>query len=239
MRQLKQFLRKRKADMLWCGDCECRTLKCWREANCICDDNASPVPPTPTPTTYTVTITANDSDMGSVDTRELIVEEGTSITTNNNVLTIDTVNITATAVAWYNFSAWTDSNWNALPATITWDLSILAVFETAAENFTITVDAIDMPEWTTVLLGTWESEEQEEITLPYDIEVPWWETVTGTANLGGAVDWSSYNIDFILPEWVEAEWTWESNPAELDEYWNFYDISFDNTFTAVFTEPGD
>lgn len=44
MRALKTFLRKRKADMLWCGDCECRTLKCWREANCICDD-VSPVPP--------------------------------------------------------------------------------------------------------------------------------------------------------------------------------------------------
>ena len=46
MRALKTFLRKRKADMLWCGDCECRTLKCWREANCICDD-VSPVPPVP------------------------------------------------------------------------------------------------------------------------------------------------------------------------------------------------
>lgn len=52
-RQLKQFLRKRKAEMLACGDCECRTLKCRREATCECvngDTNPEPTPePTPTP----------------------------------------------------------------------------------------------------------------------------------------------------------------------------------------------
>ena len=129
MRALKTFLRKRKADMLWCGDCECRTLKCWREANCICADNSNaPVPPTPTPTTYTVTIASNDSDMWSVDTEELIVEEGASITTNNNILTIDTVDVTATAETWYSFSNWTDEGWNTLPATVTWDITIVANF---------------------------------------------------------------------------------------------------------------
>lgn len=36
MRALKTFMRNRKADMLWCGPCECRTLQCWRYANENC-----------------------------------------------------------------------------------------------------------------------------------------------------------------------------------------------------------
>lgn len=36
MRQLKTFMRNRKAEMLWCGPCECRTLQCWRYANENC-----------------------------------------------------------------------------------------------------------------------------------------------------------------------------------------------------------
>lgn len=41
MRQLKTFMRNRKAEMLWCGPCECRTLQCWRYANenCGCGEN--------------------------------------------------------------------------------------------------------------------------------------------------------------------------------------------------------
>ena len=115
--------------MLWCGDCECRTLKCWREANCICTDGSNaPVPPTPTPATYTATITSNDATMWTVDENSLIVEYWTTISENDNVLTIDTVNVTATAETWYSFSSWTDGDWNALPATITWDITIIANF---------------------------------------------------------------------------------------------------------------
>lgn len=38
MRQLKTFMRKRKEDILWCGDCSCYTLQCWRnsDVNCGC-----------------------------------------------------------------------------------------------------------------------------------------------------------------------------------------------------------
>lgn len=46
MRQLKTMLRARKAQMLWCGDCECRTLlarKCANE-NCNCGENKSWLP---------------------------------------------------------------------------------------------------------------------------------------------------------------------------------------------------
>ena len=47
MRQLKNFLRHRKAQMLAC-DCGCRTLKCWRENACDCAGwGDSPTPPTP------------------------------------------------------------------------------------------------------------------------------------------------------------------------------------------------
>ena len=40
MRQLKQMLRARKAQMLGCWKCECLTLKCWRENDefCNCGD---------------------------------------------------------------------------------------------------------------------------------------------------------------------------------------------------------
>jgi hypothetical protein len=43
MRQLKTFMRNRKAEMLWCGPCECRTLQCWRYANenCGCGDSST------------------------------------------------------------------------------------------------------------------------------------------------------------------------------------------------------
>lgn len=42
MRQLKTFMRNRKAEMLWCGPCECRTLQCWRYANenCGCGEKS-------------------------------------------------------------------------------------------------------------------------------------------------------------------------------------------------------
>ena len=43
MRQLKTFMRNRKAEMLWCGPCVCRTLQCWRYAseNCWCGEGAT------------------------------------------------------------------------------------------------------------------------------------------------------------------------------------------------------
>ena len=46
MRALKTFMRNRKAEMLWCGPCECRTLQCWRYANenCGCGEGKSSLP---------------------------------------------------------------------------------------------------------------------------------------------------------------------------------------------------
>lgn len=50
MRQIKTYMRNRKKDMLACGDCVCRTMKCWREANANCNcggEWSEPTPPTP------------------------------------------------------------------------------------------------------------------------------------------------------------------------------------------------
>ena len=77
---------------------------------------------------YTVIIASNDATMWIVDESSLIVEYWTALSENGNVLTIDTVDVTATAEAWYSFSSWTDGDWNALPATITWDITIIANF---------------------------------------------------------------------------------------------------------------
>ena len=46
MRQLKTMLRARKAQMLWCGPCECLTLKCWRENDeyCNCGESKTSLP---------------------------------------------------------------------------------------------------------------------------------------------------------------------------------------------------
>ena len=43
MRQLKTFMRNRKEDILWCGNCSCYTLQCWRnsDVNCGCWGNSA------------------------------------------------------------------------------------------------------------------------------------------------------------------------------------------------------
>ena len=46
MRQLKNFLRKKK-NMWNCNDDCCVLLKCWRESTCDCEDWGTPVPPEP------------------------------------------------------------------------------------------------------------------------------------------------------------------------------------------------
>ena len=55
MRQLKTFMKNRKESILWCGDCSCYTLQCWRnsDVNCGCwgwvvqELEVMPVPDTP------------------------------------------------------------------------------------------------------------------------------------------------------------------------------------------------
>lgn len=54
MRQLKTFMKNRKESILWCGDCSCYTLQCWRnsDVNCGCwwavqELEIMPIPDTP------------------------------------------------------------------------------------------------------------------------------------------------------------------------------------------------
>jgi len=86
---------------------------------------------------YTVTIQSNDTDYGTVDESSVTVDYGTAISANNNVLTIGTTDITATAETGYQFSSW-----GTLPATVTETLTITATFQ--AEWYTITFTPWDM-----------------------------------------------------------------------------------------------
>lgn len=70
-RQLKQFLRKRKAEMLACGDCECRTLKCRREATCECVNGDTNPEPTPEPTTPTIEFENHEPDATNISIVEM------------------------------------------------------------------------------------------------------------------------------------------------------------------------
>lgn len=179
MRQLKSFM-KAKKPMWRCGECECLTLKCWKENDAFCncgtssegpgveyvfkdwdgtvlkkwsiDEWATPkAPADPTrewytfiwwepevwplavDTTYvaqyeinqyTINITVNDSTMWSVDTNQLVIAYGTTISENANVLSFWEVDITATPEDWYIFTGR-----GVLPETVTWNMDIIATFD--------------------------------------------------------------------------------------------------------------
>lgn len=190
MRQLKNLM-KAKKPMWRCGECECITLKCWRDNDEFCncgtsseglgveyvfknrngtilkkwsiDEWATPkAPADPTreataeytytfagwdpevgpiseDTVYTATyssevneyyieIESNDVGMWAVDVGYVEAPYWTPISAEGNVLTIWETTITATAGEGYAFSSWADGDWNALPATITWDITIIANF---------------------------------------------------------------------------------------------------------------
>ena len=85
---------------------------------------------------YDISIAPNDNDYWTVDESSITnVPYGTKISidaeTNNLVIgeweTATTV--TGTPAEWYNLVNWTDDLWEALPATLSGDLSIVAVFE--------------------------------------------------------------------------------------------------------------
>lgn len=80
-----------------------------------------------TPRNYTVTIGVSPEWAGTVDTQQVTVAYGTEISSSNNVLTIGSNTITATAWSGYGFSSW-----GTLPATVTEDLTITATFEATA-----------------------------------------------------------------------------------------------------------
>lgn len=85
---------------------------------------------------YDINISANDGDYGTVSKSSIDnMPYGTKIAINeqDHTLVIGEgeyeVVVTGTPAEWYNLVDWTDDQWEALPATLSWDLSIVAVFE--------------------------------------------------------------------------------------------------------------
>lgn len=87
---------------------------------------------------YTVTIASNDETYWTVDVASVTASYGDSISAASNVLTIWETTITATALEGYEFSSWTDWEWQSLPATVSGELSVKAVFEAEPEPETPT-----------------------------------------------------------------------------------------------------
>lgn len=128
-RLVKEWMKAKKG--ICSSDCECLTITWWRcyaeEHLCNCGDWWSTPPVPPTPTTYTVTITTNDDTYGTVDVNTVEVEWWTSISALDNVLTVWTTDITATAEAGYTFDWWT-VDWWALPSVVDDDITVVANF---------------------------------------------------------------------------------------------------------------
>ena len=129
-RALKQFMKLKKG---YCArqECECRTIAAWRDYEnhpeyCWCGDEWNPVPPTPT--TYTVKFQSNNNSYGTVSPKKVEVEPGTSITIEDNIITIGEETITATAEEWYAFTRWTVRWGGNMPATVEGDMTIVARF---------------------------------------------------------------------------------------------------------------
>ena len=94
---------------------------------------------------YDITISTDPaSGYGTVNTSSMNdVEEGTAISTSSNTLTIGETTITATKTAddaqyTYAFTSWTDNSGNALPATLTDDLTVVAHFTRTPNSYTLT-----------------------------------------------------------------------------------------------------
>lgn len=81
---------------------------------------------------YTVTFTPNDATYGSVSPASVTADYGTSITLSNDdgtIIYIGETTVTATAEDGYTFINYQLSGGESLPATVTEDLSIEAVFD--------------------------------------------------------------------------------------------------------------
>lgn len=74
-----------------------------------------------------VTIAVNDDTMWSVNTNQLIVDSGVSISEEANILTVWDNVVEATPEDWYVLEARSDH-----PETVTWDMTITAMFGTGA-----------------------------------------------------------------------------------------------------------
>lgn len=94
---------------------------------------------------YAVTITVNNAEWGSVDLAYVLVERGTEISIEDNVLHVGTFSITATpneptAQYTFRFSGWTGI---PLDGRVVQDLTITANFTATVNQYTVTITVND------------------------------------------------------------------------------------------------
>ena len=98
---------------------------------------------------YTVTIQPNDLTYGTVDVATVTVDYGTSISVNDNVLTIGNNTITATpstATAQYTYSF---DEWSPSSGTVEGTMTVTATFLRTVNQYTVTI-VVNEPNWGTV-----------------------------------------------------------------------------------------
>ena len=85
---------------------------------------------------YTISIAPNDADLGAVSESSVAnVPYGTKISVDEETGALvigeweTATTVTGTPAEWYGLVNWTDDLWEALPATLSGDLSVVAVFE--------------------------------------------------------------------------------------------------------------
>ena len=167
---------------------------------------------------YEIEIHSNNTEYGTVSAAAVSnLPYGTAITASENVLTIGSTDVTATAsenTAKYSYSF---KEWSGIPAggTVTADIAITAVFERVAQKYTVTFE------------GNFEgSEYSESITETYGSKyiIPTEEpkrtgyTFHGwyTNSTGGTKITSDSVVDITSDTTLYAQWTPESYTITYD-----------------------
>ena len=125
---------------------------------------------------HTVTIASNNAEYGTVDKASISdVEDGEAITVSENTLTLNGTTVTATAKAedglfTYAFDGWTDNAGNALPSTVSGELTIRANF-TRSTKTSITLNESGTDEYYTAFKSEYwgtEGEKAKTVTATYN-----------------------------------------------------------------------
>ena len=88
---------------------------------------------------YTVSIQTNNAEYGTVDVDSVIVEYGTAITVDKNVLTIGSQAITATTALDNPTYNYTFVNWSNTVSEVTGDITITANFERTMDEYVVSI----------------------------------------------------------------------------------------------------
>ena len=90
---------------------------------------------------YTVTINSNNNAYGTVDTASVTVPYGTAISTDANILTIGSTDITATPTADTDQYSYSFTGWTNVTGTVTGARTITADFSQTLNTFQVNVSA--------------------------------------------------------------------------------------------------